>query len=269
MLETEEESGSHDLVYLMDKNSDKIGKPDVCICMDSGCLNYDSIWLTSTLRGVLNFTLTVEIAKQGSHSGLAGGILPDTWRIINMLLSRLEDQETGKVIDDFHVEISPYFQEEAKTVAAIQGKGLYDLHLLDGVQVIDMENLPELYLNGTWRPSLTVTGVDGLPPTKSAGNVIRSKTTAKVSIRLPPTMKAEKAIEIAKAKLLVDAPYGAHVTIGNWHAGSGWCAGELPEWLRTSLDRSSEEVFGKGNICKSYGIGGSIPFLATLGEKFP
>ena len=77
-LETEEESGSHDLVYLLEKNQHLIKTPDICICMDSGCLDYNSVWLTSTLRGVCNLDLKVEIASQGTHSGLAGGILPDT-----------------------------------------------------------------------------------------------------------------------------------------------------------------------------------------------
>jgi acetylornithine deacetylase/succinyl-diaminopimelate desuccinylase-like protein len=137
VLENEEESGSHDLVYLMEKNAELIGTPDVCICCDSGCLDYNSVWLTSTLRGVLNFTLTVETAKQGSHSGLAGGILPDTWRIINLLLARVEDPETGVVIPDFHVEIPEYYLEEAKTVAGISQYKLYsDFHFLPGVTPI-------------------------------------------------------------------------------------------------------------------------------------
>lgn len=185
-----------------------------------------------------------------------------------MLLARLEDPQTGKVIDDFHVEIIPYFQEEAKTVAQISGEELTTFHQLPGVKIINHDNLPELYLNQCWRPSLTVTGVDGLPATKSAGNVIRAKTTAKISIRLPPTLDSDKAIQIVKEKLTVDPPYGAKVEIGSYHAGNGWSAGVLPEWLRGSLDRSSEAIFGAGNPCRSYGIGGSIPFLATLGAKF-
>lgn len=177
---------------------------------------------------------------------------------------------TGKVIDDLHVDINDYFHEESKTVALVAGKGLIDLHLLENTKPIDHENLPEVYLNGVWRPSLTVTGVDGLPPTNKAGNVIRHWTKVKVSVRLPPTMNSAKAKEIVQAKLFSEEiPYGAKVTCDNWQTGDGFCAKELPEWLRGSLDRSSEGVWGKGNICRSYGIGGSIPFLATLGAKFP
>jgi len=85
------------------------------------------------------------------------------------------------------------------------------MHLLDGVHPISQDNLPEMYLNGNWRPSLTITGVDGIPPTAKAGNVIRASTTVKVSIRLPPTMDAEKAKAIIVPLMTTDVPYGAHV----------------------------------------------------------
>lgn len=216
------------------------------------------------------FNLTVEIATQGSHSGLAGGILPDTWRIITLLLKRLEDTETGKVIDDLHVEIPQYFFEEAKQVAALSGDKLFsDYHLLDGVSPISKDDLPNLYLNGTWRPSLTITGVDDIPPTTKAGNVIRKSTTVKVSVRLPPTLDGKKAEQIIKDKLSGDAPYGAKVTLSGFHSGNGFACADLPDWLRSALDNSSEGVWGKGHTCKSYGVGGSIPFLATLGEMYP
>lgn len=125
------------------------------------------------MRGLCSFKLTAEIATQGTHSGLAGGILPDTWRIINLLIRRLEDPETGKVIDDFHVPIPDYFFEEAKQVAELVGDKLYsDFHLHEGVTPISKEDVANMYLNGRWRPSLTIVGVDGLPPTTKAGNVI-------------------------------------------------------------------------------------------------
>lgn len=104
-------------------------------------------------------------------------------------------------------------------------------HQLDGVQSINGDDLVEVYLNGMWRPSLTVTGVDGLPPTSKAGNVIRAKTTVKVSIRLPPNVDSAKAKQVVLEKLSAPAPYGAHVTLTNWNTGNGYAAKDLPEWL--------------------------------------
>lgn len=129
-------------------------------------------------------------------------------------MRRLEDPNTGRLIEDLQVPISDYYQEEAKQIAGLVGDGLYTpMHLLDGVHPISQDNLPEMYLNGNWRPSLTITGVDGIPPTAKAGNVIRASTTVKVSIRLPPTLDANKARAIIEPLLTTDVPYGAHVQL--------------------------------------------------------
>lgn len=59
----------------------------------------------------------------------------------------------------------------------------------------------ELLLNNTWRPQLAVTGADGFPAIKSAGNVLRPYTAVKLSIRLPPTADAMKATAAVKQLL--------------------------------------------------------------------
>ena len=160
MLETEEESGSHDLVYLLKKNHEIIKTPDICFCMDSGCLDYNNIWLTSTLRGICELNLTVEIASMGTHSGTGGGILPDSYRILNILISRLENLHTGEVIKELQAkEIPDYFREEAKFIADLLGPKLCDLHMLEGVVPLSHDNYAEMYLNNTWRAWLTLTGI--------------------------------------------------------------------------------------------------------------
>lgn len=270
VLECEEESGSTDLVYLLDKNAEIIGKPDVCICMDSGALTYENVWLTSTLRGLLGFKMEVEVATQGTHSGLAGGIIPDTWRIANNLLARLENPETGEVIPEIGTEIPDRYREEAKFVGDLKKEGLYgDFNMLEGVKPIHDGKFDEMYLNTNWRPSLTVIGVDGIPECSKAGNVLRKSTTLAISIRLPPGVDSESLKPVIEEKLTQNVPYNARVNLSDWQHGNGWAAKELEPWLQTSLDNASEAFYGNGFKCRSYGIGGSIPFLFTLGQKFP
>lgn len=270
VLECEEESGSTDLVYLLEKNADLIGKPDVCICMDSGALNYEAIWLTSTLRGLCSFRLDVEVATQGTHSGLGGGIIPDSYRILNQLLTRLEDPVTGVVCDELQTEIPEHYVEEAKFVAGLKKEELYNSYnLLPGVKPINDGEFHEMYLNTNWRPSLTVIGMDGFPECSKAGNVLRKGTTAAVSIRLPPGVDGDEAAKIVTEKLSKDIPYGAKVTLSDFQTGNGFAAKPLTPWLKDALDSASETFYGEGAKCRSYGIGGSIPFLYTLGAKFP
>ena len=97
VLETEEESGSPNLLPLLDAAKDFIQKPDIMFCMDSGAFDYKSLWLTSSLRGICILDITVSAAKGGFHSGLVGGIVPETFRVLRELLDRIDNVKTGMV----------------------------------------------------------------------------------------------------------------------------------------------------------------------------
>ena len=174
VLESEEESLSPNLVRLLTAAKDFIGNPDVCICMDSGALSYDSLWLTSSLRGVINMDLTVEAGAQGYHSGELGGIMPETFRVMRELLSRVDNSGTGVCCAELQPEIPASARKEAETIAKSSGNAMYkDYKLCKNVKYMNQTNLKEMYLANTWRPGLAITGADGLPTLGIAGNVVR------------------------------------------------------------------------------------------------
>jgi acetylornithine deacetylase/succinyl-diaminopimelate desuccinylase-like protein len=129
------------------------------------------------------------------------------------------------------------------------------------------EDLTELLLNKTWRPALSVTGIDGVPAIAIGGNVLRPLTALKLSLRLPPSVDAERAAKLVKQLLEKDPPYGAKVRFELEGPGSGWAAPDLAPWLEKSIDGASRAHFGKP-ACYM-GEGGSIPFMGMLGRKFP
>jgi hypothetical protein len=90
-----------------------IGKPDAMFCMDSGAIDYEQLWLTSSLRGVCNVDMTVECGKAGYHSGEVGGVVPETFRIVRQLLNRLDDPVTGEVTQEFQIDVPDYKRKEA------------------------------------------------------------------------------------------------------------------------------------------------------------
>lgn len=267
VLETEEESGSHDLVPLLEKCAHWIKDPDVCICLDSGALDYSTLWLTSTLRGMIAFNLKVSIAENAVHSGISGGAIPETFRIANSLLDRLEDPETRRM-PHFEVEIPESYRKEAEDIAALQQDELYKcFNFLPGCKALNQDNLPELYLNVNWRPSLAVTGADGMPPLAKSGNVVRASTSLRVSIRIPPGLDSKEALAKATEIITKDPPHNCKIEILQPNAGDGWCMNELSEKTRNVLNESSSHFYEKE--CGKYGIGGSIPFLKVLGDKYP
>lgn len=268
LIEAGEESGSPDLPAYIEALGDRIGKPSLVVCLDSGCGNYDQLWSTTSLRGIVAGNLRVQILEEGVHSGDASGIVPSTFRILRQLLSRIEDEKTGRILlEDLHVAIPPGRRAQAEAAAKALGNEVFDrLPWVPGGKPM-ASDLTELVLNRTWRPALSVTGAEGLPPLTSAGNVLRPYTTLKVSLRIPPRLDPQKAAKALKETLEKDPPYGAKVTFEGDKSSTGWDAPELAPWLEKATSAASESFFGKPAM--ALGEGGSIPFMGMLGEKFP
>ena len=268
IIEACEESGSDDLPFYVDHLADRIGSPTLVVCLDSGCGNYDQLWLTTSLRGMTGGNLTVQVLTEGVHSGDASGVVPDSFRILREVLSRLEDPTTGEIKPkEFYVQIPAQRLEQAKLSAEVLGADIYDkFPWVDGMQPITMD-LAELVLNRTWRPQLAVTGMNGMPALDSAGNVLRPLTAVKLSLRVPPTLNGGKAGDFLKQLLEKDPPYGAKVTFDLEKDGSGWNAPALSPWLEETVQEASQHYFGAP--ATFMGEGGSIPFMGMLGEKFP
>ncbi len=268
VIEACEESGSFDLPAYIEHLAARIGQPSLVIALDSGCGNYEQLWCTTSLRGLVGGTLTVEVLTEGVHSGDAGGVVPDSFRLARQLLSRIEDEETGRIIPEvFHVEIPKARQKQAAATAAILGEDMYKKFPFSAGTQPASTNPTELILNRAWRPALAVIGADGLPAAGNAGNVLRPATALKLSLRVPPTCDAKVASRALKELMEEDPPSGAKVSFDpNWGA-TGWDAPELAPWLEKSLDDASNAFFGKP--IAFMGEGGTIPFMAMLGERFP
>ena len=267
-IESGEESGSTDLVPYLKKLSDRIGNPDLMVCMDSGIKDYKSLWLTTSLRGAAIFEVEVECLKESCHSGTGSGVAPDSFTVLRILLDRLEDSKTSKVVAPLHVEIPKYMVDEAEKLAAYQKeKVITDLVKLgEGVKPLT-EDYKEAILNNTWRPTVVVTGMTGFPAAEGAGNVLRYKTKARLSIRLPPTFDRKEAEKVVCDILSKDPPYNSKVTAKAVLSGNGWAAKDLHDSLKKSFSASSKFLFGTDYY--SCGEGGSIPFIAELGELYP
>lgn len=268
LIEACEESGSYDLPAYVEHLRARLGAVSLVICLDSGCGDYERLWSTTSLRGIVNGDLRVEVLREGVHSGDASGVVASSFRIARSLLSRLEDEKTGKIKPKFlHGAIPKQRLTQVKATAKVlKGAFVAGYPWVQGMRPVDRD--PSVLLtNRTWRPALSVTGAAGLPDLQSAGNVLRPSTTLKLSIRVPPTVDAVRATKQLKQLLEKDAPYGARVSFEGEKASQGWNAPELAPWLERALMEASKAAFGKPACF--LGEGGSIPFMAMLGEQFP
>lgn len=268
IIECCEESGSVDLPAYIEMLSDRIGTPRLVICLDSGCGNYEQLWMTTSLRGSIVGNLTVEVLTEGVHSGDASGIVPSSFRILRILLDRLEDARTGAILPSWlHKDVPPSRLAEMKETARILGDEIHNkFPFVEGMRPAADDNL-ELVMNRTWRPALAYTGQEGMPDLVQGGNVLRPKTSLKLSLRIPPILDATGLDERLKQLLESDPPYGARVTFKAEKGGGGWEAPQVEPWLERAVDEASKQFFGKP--AATWGEGGSIPFMGMLGERYP
>jgi len=268
LIEFAEESGSPALAAYVDHFKDRIQTPDLVVCLDSGTGNYDQMWSTTSLRGIIGGTVDVNVLAQGVHSGDASGVVPSSFRVARRLLSRLEDPDTGRILPEaLWADIPEDRQRQAARAGETLGDEVYArFPWAGGMQPTDTDPT-ECVLNRTWRPALSITGIDGVPSTASAGNVLRPHTKLKLSLRLPPTIDAGDAAGVLTELFSGEIPYSAEVECDFTDAAGGWNAPPLAPWLEETLDEASNTYYGKP--CLHMGEGGSIPFMGMLNAKFP
>lgn len=267
LIECSEESGSTDLPAYVEHLADRLGTPGLVVCLDSGCGTYDRIWSTVSLRGNITMSVRVDVLKEGLHSGLASGVVPSSFRLLRALLERIEDARTGEVLlSEFHTKIPAHRMTEIAEAAALVGPPSAGMPWSGGTRPTTDDAAAQMAAR-TWSPTLSVTGVGGMPPMDAAGNVLRPWTEVLLSFRTPPTVDAHAAAAAAAAALEQDPPSGATVRAEVRSAESGWDAQETAPWLAEAVDVASQTVFG--NPARVMGEGGTIPFMNMLGQRYP
>ena len=277
LIETCEESGSYDLPFYLASLAPRMGDVKLVMALDSGAGNYDQLWVTTSLRGLVNGTLTVKVLTEGVHSGDAGGVVPSSFRVARQLLDRIDDSRSGVVkLAEFTCQIPDERVAQARQAADILGESMWqrfpwDSCCNDGGKFVFVQPTTkdpvELILNRTWRAALAVTGADGLPGIEAGGNVQRPFTSLKLSLRLPPLVDGASAAASLQQTLENDPPYCANVTYTCEQAATGWNAPAIAPWLSAALDAASQTCYGKP--AAYLGEGGTIPFMSMLGVKFP
>jgi acetylornithine deacetylase/succinyl-diaminopimelate desuccinylase-like protein len=268
LIEASEESGSPDLPAHLEALGDRLGRLELIVALDSSSPSYDRLWLTTSLRGLIEADLRVEILREGQHSGVAGGAVPSTFRIARQLIERIEEAETGRIrLPELWAEVPEERAGQIVDATAELGvDAVGRFPYVDGAGACAGDPAVQLRAT-TWEPTLEVIAAGGLPAIGEGGNVLRPVTTLSLSVRLPPSVDVDAAAEALRRELCRDAPYGAHVSFEVHEAASGWDAPATAPWLAAALDEASTAAFGRP--FGAVGLGGSIPFMAMLGQRFP
>ena len=214
-IEACEESGSYDLPFYIEHLSARIGTPDLVVCLDSGCGNYDQLWLTTSLRGIAMGNLTVRVLTEGVHSGDASGIVPSSFRICAQpdLAHRGRSHrpdEAGRTLRPGAAR--PHGTGARSRRRSSATRSTPRLPLAGGTKPMAAD-LTELILNRTWRPQLAVTGDGRLsacrrmaatcccptPPPNSASACRRPAMRAKATAADQAGTRRERAVRRARS----------------------------------------------------------------------
>jgi len=268
LIEASEESGSPDLSAHLDELVDILGTVALVLCLDSGALDYDRLWVTDSLRGNVSLTLRVDVLTQGVHSGEASGVVPSSFRIIRQLLDRIESSRTGDLLlPELDAQVPDHHLAAAQRLSAELDDPLSrHFPAVSGLNLLGRDGAERL-IRQAWAATLSITGFEGAPAPSDAGNVLRPSTSVKISVRTPPSVDAKVAQDALVAALTRHPPYGAHVSVQLDAVAQGWVAPLRSSWLIDALNEASLAAFGQepGFL----GEGGSIPFLSELGRRFP
>ncbi|NHI16661.1 dipeptidase [Microbacterium excoecariae] len=252
-VEGEEEYGSRSFVPFLEAHADEM-RSDVIVVADSGNWDANTPAVTVSLRGNAHFHLTVRTLEHASHSGMFGGAVPDAMMATIRLLGTMWDENGSVAVEGLAVRDAP-------TPAYDEAQLRSETGLLDGVSPVGDGTI----LSRIWnKPTVTVTGID-FTPVASASNTLSPEVTVVLSCRVAPGQSSAEAYAAIERHLLAHAPFGAQLEFSEIDLGDsvlvdtdGWAIGEAR--------RALADGYGVPSV--DYGVGGSIPFISDLVERF-
>ena len=252
-IEGEEEAGSESFENFLSDNKAEL-QADLIIVADSGNWSTEKAALTASLRGVVSQAFTVRTLDHALHSGMAGGPVPDALTVLVKVLASLTD-------DKGDVAIKGLKSEEIAGPEITMEQLREEAGLLDGVERMGTKSISQQM----WGESaVTVIGIDA-PSVAVSSNTAQPSASARVSLRLSPTQDPTTALELLRAHISANAPFGAHVEFGHSEQGPGFFAKE--GWASKLTHEILSAVWPEPSV--DIGVGGSIPFISKFAEVFP
>ena len=271
IFEGAEESRDTDLKYYFNKLMPVLGQNIVAfIPLDSGCSDYNRLWITNSLRGYMDFDINITTLERESHYGPeASGVIAENLFLLRKIYDGIIDSTNGEFkLEEFKVnEIPQIIQEQMdKEVEVFGDEFIKTIPLYDGVSPLK-NDVKELMINNRWKPTINILGVDNCPKKEEGGFGIYPSIKVHLSIRVPPLVDKDKAIESLKNALSANTYFGAQVSLGYYEFGEGAVMGNMANRTIKILNTASKEFFGNESIFS--GGGGSIPFITYFQSFYP
>ena len=271
IFEGAEESTNEHLIHYFTKLMPILGDNIIAFLpLDAACSDYDRLWITNSLRGILDFEINVQTLDIDCNYGPeASGRIAENYFLIRKIIDGIMDTTTGEVkINEFQVkEIPKIIEEQMEKEIEVFGEQFFDIiPLYPGVSPVKTE-VKDAMINNRWKPTCSILGIDNCPKTEDNGFGVSKSMKVKISMRLPPGINEEEALNALKNTIKNNTYYNAKSNIVNINFNQGWKMTPLSERNEKILNKGSLEFFGNEIIYK--GDGRSIPFITYFQSKYP
>ena len=271
IFEGAEESTNEHLIYYFNKLMPIIGNNLIAfIPLDAACSDYDRLWMTNSLRGLLEYQINIQsLDNDCSFGPESSGRVAENLFLIRKALDGVIDTTNGEIkIEQFQVKDIPKIIDEQmeKEIEVLDGKYFDTIPLYPGVSPLKTD-IKEAMINNRWKPTLNILGIDNCPKIEDNGLRCNKSIKIKVGMRLPPGINENESINALKNTINNNIYFGAKASIENIDFNQGWSLTNLSERTKTILNRASIEFFGNEMVFK--GDGRSIPFITYFQSKYP
>ena len=261
MIEGEEEVGSENLNWFLERNQEKL-KNDVILISDTGMIANDVPSITTGLRGLSYVEVEVTGPNRDLHSGLYGGAVANPINVLTKMIASLHDENNHITIPGFYDQVKDLSAEEREKMAEAPFSLENYKKSLDIDAVYGEKDFSTNERNSI-RPTLDVNGIWGGYTGEGAKTVIPSKAFAKISMRLVPDQNWKEITQLFKNHFESIAPAGVRIKVKPHHGGQAYVT-PIEDLSYLAAEKAYEKTFGKKPIPQR--SGGSIP-IVSLFEK--
>ncbi|MBT2595013.1 dipeptidase [Arthrobacter sp. ISL-72] len=253
-IEGEEEAGSPTFRTFLETHRDLL-RADVIVVADSSNWKVGIPALTTSLRGLVDGTIEVQVLEHAVHSGMFGGAVLDAPTLLSRLIATLHD-------DDGSVAVKGLVSRDDVSVDLTEEEYRADASVLEGVQLAGTGSIA----SRLWtKPALSIIGFDA-PAVNVASNTLLPRARAKYSLRLAPGQDPADAMAAMRNHVESNAPFGAKVIFTPGESGNAFLTDTGSPAAGMAMWALGESW---GVPAVEMGIGGSIPFIADLMEVYP
>jgi cysteinylglycine-S-conjugate dipeptidase len=254
-IEGEEEVGSDSLVALLRQHHEEL-RSDVIVIADSGNWDIGVPALTTSLRGLVRADVEVRTLTHAVHSGMWGGLVPDSLMAMARLIASLHDDDGNVTIEGLHAGPAAEVDYPEERLRAESGAA-------EGIRWLGSGSTVERLWT---KPALSITGLDA-PKVAGASNTLVPLARCRISLRIAPGDTTENAVACLHKHLEAHVPWGAALGITIVDTGEATqidATGPAYDVARTAFRDAWDGVEPI-----DMGVGGSIPFIAEFLEAFP